>query len=85
MELNTIIANYNKLCKLYNRYKYAMKNILDNAYVLKPNHRLCELDNIVRSIEKYPISWDYYTSQQLRFSQEFEDLIIFTSSKISIN
>ena len=43
-----------------------------------------EIDAIMQHVEKYPLSWDYYKNQEVRFTPDFEILIIFYN-KISTN
>lgn len=71
-------TRYNALCKLYNRYKLAVKIALDNVYE-KPiaDTKVNEIDVILQEIERYPISWSFYRHQSQKFSIEFENLIVF--------
>jgi len=72
--------HYKTLCKLYSRYKHALKIALENTYedyIADP--RICEVDHIMQEIEKYPVSWDFYMSQDTQFSSDFENLIIFSN------
>lgn len=66
------------LNSLYERYTLAISIASNNSS--KPsyaNAKVNELDTILEEIEKYPISWSYYNSQPIKFSQDFENLIIF--------
>ena len=72
------------LCKLYTRYKAAVKIAVERA----SDHPIAdakvnELDAILLQIEKYPIPWSFYMKQDVRFSAEFENLIIFKDYSIS--
>ena len=75
---------YKILCKLYNRYKLAIKIALDNANE-KPiaDAKMNELDSILQEVEKYPISWSYYKLQGIQFTSDFESLVIFKDDKVS--
>lgn len=77
-------THYKILCKLYNRYKSAIKVALENANENPiADAKVNELDSILEEVEKYPVSWSYYNSQAIHFSQDFECLIIFYDNKIS--
>ena len=77
-------AHYKILCKLYNRYKSAIKIALENANESPiADAKVNELDSILEELEKYPVSWTYYRNQSTKFSQDFESLIIFYDDKIS--
>lgn len=69
---------YRVLCRLYSRYKLAVKIATENAYE-KPiaDAKVNELDSILLEIEKYPIPWSYYDRQSIKFTQDFESLVIF--------
>ena len=73
---------YKILCKLYNRYKLAIKIVLDNVNE-KPiaDAKMNELDSILQEIENYPISWSYYKLQEVQFTSDFESLVIFKDDK----
>lgn len=73
---------YKILCKLYNRYKLAIKIALDNVNE-KPiaDAKMNELDSILQEIENYPISWSYYKLQEVQFTSDFESLVIFKDDK----
>jgi len=75
-------VRYNVLCKLYNKYKTAVKIALDNANE-KPiaDAKVKEIDVILQEIELYPISWSFYKKQELHFSSEFENLVVFKDDK----
>jgi len=79
-------THYKVLCKLYNRYKSAVKIALENAYE-RPiaDAKMNEIDVILQEIEKYPIPWSYYNRQESRFSSEFENLIIFKEDREYLN
>lgn len=73
---------YKILCKLYNRYKSAISVILSNLNKKSiANAKMNELDSIMCEIEKYPISWSFYKNQSIKFSSDFENLVIFYDSK----
>ena len=70
--------NYLRLCELYNKYRYLISTIAKNAYSCKSQEgKVLELDNILKEIPNLPISWSEYRSKDCKFSQEFEDIIIF--------
>lgn len=73
---------YKILCKLYTRYKLAIKIALDNANE-RPiaDAKMNELESILQEIEKYPISWSYYKNQEMKFTLDFESLVIFKDDK----
>lgn len=75
-------TRYKILCKLYNRYKLAIKIALDNVNE-KPiaDAKMNELDSILQEIENYPISWSYYKLQEAQFTSDFESLVIFKDDK----
>ena len=77
-------VRYTILCKLYNRYKLAIKIALENANE-KPiaDAKMNELDSILQEVEKYPISWSYYKIQDTQFTTDFESLVIFKDDKVS--
>lgn len=80
----SIKSRYNMLRKLHNKYKICIKIALENT----PENPIADdmmivLDKILNEIENFPIPWTYYNKQKFKFSQEFEDLIIF-SNEISI-
>lgn len=69
---------YKILCELYSNYKLAIKTALDKSNKSSTiNSKIEELDSILQEVEKYPISWSYYTKQKTRFSSDFENLVIF--------
>lgn len=76
--------NYINLCKLYNRYKSAMKTILEHRFEVIADARMNEIDAIMQQIENYPLSWEYYKSKENQFTSDFELLVIF-HNKISTN
>lgn len=77
-------VRYKILCKLYSRYKLAIKIALENANE-KPiaDAKMNELDSILQEVEKYPISWSYYKTQDTQFTTDFESLVIFKDDKVS--
>lgn len=77
-------VRYKILCKLYNRYKTAIHIALVNVND-KPiaDEKVNELDRILCEIEKYPISWNFYKLQEVKFSSDFENLVIFYDDNIS--
>jgi hypothetical protein len=77
--MNSEQINFKGLCKLYRQYKSAIDNIVKNAYSNPNNSRLCQLNKILRRVEKFQVSWKFYENQSIKFSKEFEDLIIFNS------
>ena len=77
--MNSEQINFKGLCKLYCQYKSAIYNIVKNAYSNPNNSRLCQLNKILRRVEKFQVSWKFYENQSIKFSKEFEDLIIFNS------
>ena len=77
-------VRYKILCKLYNRYKYAIKIALENANENNiADAKMSELDYILQEIEKFPIAWSFYKKQDIHFSQDFENLVIFREDQIS--
>lgn len=77
---------YDTLCKLYSRYKSAIKIALENASEKQiADAKVNEIDEILQEIEKYPISWSFYNSQEVHFSSEFENLIIFKEDREYLN
>ena len=76
---------YKVLCKLYSKYKNDIKTVLENVYNDDISDcKINELDVILKEIEKYPISWKFYNEQDVKFSSDFEHLIVFTDDiKIS--
>lgn len=74
--------NYEALKKLFYRYNRAIKSAVRNNKQCNDgmaNARTNEIDSILQSIERFPISWKYYTSQKKLFSQDFEFFIVFHS------
>lgn len=79
-------ARYKMLCHLYNRYKIAIKTVVENVFQDSiANKKLNELDYILSEIENYPIPWSFYSKQKNKFSHDFENLIVFKDDLISIN
>lgn len=78
-------VRYKILCRLYSRYKQAIKVALENNNDNQTDAecRVNELDYILQEIEKFPVSWSFYKQQDTHFSQDFENLIIFKEDKIS--
>lgn len=75
---------YKILCRLYARYRSAMKIAVERASDHPiANAKINEIDAILLQIEKYPIAWSYYNKQDNKFSSEFENLIIFRDDQIS--
>ena len=73
---------YKILCKLYNRYRSAISVALSNLNEKQiADAKMNELDSILCEIEKYPISWSFYKNQSIKFSSDFESLVIFYDSK----
>lgn len=75
-----IKSRYLELCKLYNKYKVCVKIALENT----PENQIADdmmlvLERVINDIVNFPIPWKYYVKQKHKFSQEFEDLIIFTN------
>jgi hypothetical protein len=71
---STVEHNYSVLCELYSVYTSIVSSICSkNSSV---DDSLC-IDDILRKIESYPITWKFYAQQSFKFSQDFEDLIIF--------
>lgn len=71
---STVEHNYSILCELYSVYTSIVTSICSkNSSV---DDSLC-IDDILRKIESYPITWKFYAQQSFKFSQGFEDLIIF--------
>ena len=79
-------VRYKVLCKLYSRYKSAVKIALENANE-RPiaDAKVNEIDVILQEIEKYPISWSFYNQQDAHFSSEFENLIVFKEDREYLN
>ena len=80
----SIKSRYKALCKLYTKYKVCINVALENT----PENPIADdmmisLEKLLNKIEKFPIPWKFYNKQSHKFSQEFEDLIIFTD-EISI-
>lgn len=73
--------NYKYLCVLYNKYKAIIKEIEEAAkdYNKRCDNKFIILNNILREIEYYPVSWKYYNCQTVKFNYDFENLIIFNS------
>lgn len=70
---------YRALCKLYSKYKNAIKIAVDNKYNDKlSENKMFELDAVLQDVERYPIQWKYYKNQPIQFSSDFENLIIFS-------
>ncbi len=71
---STVEHNYSILCELYSIYTSVVSSIYSkNSSV---DDSLC-VDDILCKIESYPITWKFYAQQPFKFSQDFEDLIIF--------
>lgn len=80
----SVKSRYHTLCKLHNKYRACVKIALENT----PENPIADdmmvvLDGILESIERHPIPWKFYSRQKHKFSQEFEDLVVFTD-EISI-
>jgi hypothetical protein len=73
---------YKILCKLYSRFKSAIKIATENAYK-KPiaDAKVNELDSILEDIESFPIAWSFYVKQEFKFTPDFENLVIFKDSR----
>ena len=70
---------YRALCKLYSKYKNAIKIAVDNKYNDKlSENKMYELDAVLQDVERYPMSWKYYKNQPIQFSSDFENLVIFS-------
>lgn len=71
-------SRYRILCKLYKQYKSAIRII---KHYDTTTCTLCikvnEINTIMQELEKFPISWEFYNKQNFKFSQDFENLIIF--------
>lgn len=76
MSDSVVKHNYSVLCYLYTIYTSVVSSVCSNSPV---NYSRC-IDDILCLIECYPITWEYYTQQSFKFSQDFEDLIIFKDS-----
>lgn len=76
MSDSVVEHNYNVLCDLYVIYVSIVSSICSDSSVNDSQY----IDDILRLIECYPITWKYYAQQSLKFSQDFEDLIIFKDS-----
>jgi hypothetical protein len=76
---------YRTLCKLYRRYKIAIKLALDNVDKIKTSdEKMNELDSIMKGVEKTVIPWSFYNSQKVKFDSEFENIMVFKEDSISI-
>lgn len=73
MSDSVVEHNYRVLCELYSIYTVVMSSVYSNSC---SDSSFC-LDDLLRQIENYPITWKFYVQQQFKFSQDFEDLIIF--------
>ena len=69
--------NYSVLCELHLVYTSIVSSICSNNSSVDDS--LC-VDDILRKIEDYPITWKFYAQQSFKFSQDFEDLIIFNDT-----
>lgn len=71
--------NYLELCNLHVRYKKLVSEITKTAYVTRSaDLKMNELDSILKNVESLPIPWRLYYNKCNKFSQDFEDLIIFS-------
>lgn len=70
---STVEHNYRILCSLYLAYDNLISSMCSNS----STNDLCCVDDILCQIENYPITWDFYSQQRFKFSQSFEDLVIF--------
>ena len=85
-DYSVVETRYQLLCHLYNRYKIAIKAIVENVFQDSiTNKKLNELDYILMELENYPIPWSFYAKQKNKFSHDFENLIVFKDDSISIN
>ena len=67
--------NYAILCELYSVYSAIVSKMYSNTDVyMNSSHNI---DELLRQIESRPITWKYYVQQPIKFSRDFEDLIIF--------
>lgn len=73
MSDSVVEHNYSVLCDLYAIYTSIVSSVCSNSPI---NDSRC-IDDILCLIECYPITWKYYAQQSFKFSQDFEDLIIF--------
>ena len=72
--------NYCILCKLYKKYKSAIHVVKHyDPTLCTLNIKVAEVNTIMQEIEKFPISWEFYNKQNLKFSHDFENLVIFSS------
>lgn len=78
MKSTSYKSNYDELCKLHEKYRQLVHNIVINAYLNRCiKNEALELDKIMKAIETLPLSWDFYKKQKIKFIQEFESLVIF--------
>ena len=71
-------SNYYELCKLHEKYRQLVHSIVINAYLNRCiKNEALELDKIMKAVETLPLSWDFYKKQRVKFTQEFESLVIF--------
>jgi hypothetical protein len=74
MHDSTVEHNYSVLCELYSVYTSIVSSIYSK--ISSVDDSIC-IDDLLRKIESYPITWKFYAQQSFKFSQDFEDLIIF--------
>jgi len=81
MTSSIVESNYKMLCILYISYKSIIEDIENIAKYFdsnfRVNNKLSILNFLLQKIEKYPITWKFYTQQHFKFNREFEDLVIF--------
>lgn len=72
-------SRYRILLKLYKKYKSSIKIVkvhsLTNCVL---DFKVDELNQIMQEVEKFPLSWKFYSAQKFKFSRDFENLLIFT-------
>lgn len=74
---NSVVEhNYRILCDLYSIYTTLVSNMCSDSYTNYSYY----IDDVLRQIESYPITWKFYANQRFKFSQDFEDLVIFIDS-----
>lgn len=71
--------NYNSLLKLFSKYEKLVNTIINNVNDVKSDGKVDKLEDILSEVERKPLSWRFYSKQKIKFSHEFEDLILFIS------
>lgn len=71
-------SRYRLLLKLYKQYRSTMRvHKSCDGTICEMCVDVEQINHVMQEVEKFPLTWEFYSKQPFKFSQDFENLIIF--------